>query len=296
MDLSQHKTQIHGINEFIQKAFNDLCMQYPHEDDEGQDLSYDELESIIMKLIYEKAKLLASPIDMDKMINEKLFNFGFVTPEHLELKPELICQSDLQLIQTQLLRVSTLRSPKEKLSCIINVCKLVSGVVKQNGFVGGEGPGADDFLPALIYVVLKIKPQDQPSSIRYIREFRDPTRITGLIDYYLTAYESVFDFIETLSADKLKISKEEYNAYLQKNDFSPLAVNTAKFDPEVRLSETDIEAMRALLIHNFRDSLKFEKSSYKSLFATDVKDLHTEYQFLVSKYAQLSDLMKKYVI
>lgn len=122
-----------------------------------------------MKLIYDKAKLLASPIDVDRMVNEKLQKFDFIAPEHLELKPGLISQSDLNLIQIQLLRINSIKSPKEKLSCIINVCKLVSGIVKHNGFEDDEGPGADDFIPALIYVVIKIQPTDQPSSIRFIR-------------------------------------------------------------------------------------------------------------------------------
>lgn len=167
--MSQHKTQIHEIREFISRSYNHLCDLYPQEDDEGREMTYDELESIIMKLIYEKAKLLASPIGTDRMINEKLFTFDFVLAEHLDLKPELISQSDLQLIQTQLLRVNSLKSPKEKLSSIVNVCKLVSGVVKHNGYKLEEGPGADDFLPALIYVVLKIKPMNQPSSLKFIR-------------------------------------------------------------------------------------------------------------------------------
>lgn len=259
-------------------------------------MSYDELESIIMKLIYDKARILASPIDTDRMINEKLFRFDFVTPEHLELKPELICPSDLQLIQSQLLRVNSVKSPKEKLSCIVNVCKLVSGVVKHNGYAGDEGPGADDFLPALIYVVLRIKPLDQPSSIRFIKEFRDPERINGVMDYYLTAYESVFDFIETLNADKLKISKEEFNAYLQNTELPAMAHSNTLSNTDKHLLKADIINISPLLYENFKDNLKFEKSSYKSLFITDIKDLHNEYQTLLKNYMQLSDIIKKYVV
>lgn len=128
-----------------------------------------------------------------------------------------------------------------------------------------------------------------------IREFRDPSRIEGMVDYYLTAYQSVFDFIETMSADKLKINKDVFNSYLAKNEHLGVGVNEEKTKKIVSVLGDDAEAVRSLLIHNLKDSLKFEKSTYKSLFITDIKDLHTEYQTVLANYAALSELIKRYV-
>ena len=48
--------------------------------------------------------------------------------------------------------------------------------------------GADDFLPVLIYLVLKAKPTNPISNIEFIKKFRAPHRLVGLEDYYYTAF------------------------------------------------------------------------------------------------------------
>ena len=50
--------------------------------------------------------------------------------------------------------------------CIINACKLISGMVKKNN--NNEGPGADDFLPCLIYCVFKADILNAISNIIFI--------------------------------------------------------------------------------------------------------------------------------
>lgn len=56
--------------------------------------------------------------------------------------------------------MTQVETPKEKLICLVNSCRLVSGMVKHNNAEQYKtGPGADDFLPVLIYAVLRSKPK-----------------------------------------------------------------------------------------------------------------------------------------
>ena len=55
--------------------------------------------------------------------------------------------------------------------------------------------GADDFLPVLIYLVLKTKPINPISNIEFIKKYRSPARLMGLEDYYFTALENIFFII-----------------------------------------------------------------------------------------------------
>ena len=100
-----------------------------------------------------------------------------------------ISQEKIKFIIAQISKICVFKNPKDKLICIVNACKLVSGMVKHFGFQNkNQGPGADDFLPVLIYVVLKAQPQNPISNLNFIREFYSEDKLSGDIEYYLTAY------------------------------------------------------------------------------------------------------------
>jgi hypothetical protein len=69
-------------------------------------------------------------------------------------------------------KIDIYKTPRDKLITIINCCKIVSSMV-QNSSKGDNIPtGADDFLPVLIYIIIKAKPKNSYSNIEFIKDFR----------------------------------------------------------------------------------------------------------------------------
>lgn len=62
-----------------------------------------------------------------------------------------------QLAQKELQKINTYKAPRDKLVCILNCCRVINNLLL-NVSIGSKDnpPGADDFLPVLIYVVIKV--------------------------------------------------------------------------------------------------------------------------------------------
>lgn len=61
----------------------------------------------------------------------------------------------LQLAQKELQKINMYRAPRDKLVCILNCCKVINNLLTSVS-AKDNPPGADDFLPVLIYVTIKV--------------------------------------------------------------------------------------------------------------------------------------------
>lgn len=110
-------------NNVINNKFRDL-----------QDKVFDQLENLTFKLIFDKiqpfiGKYNIEKKDLDEKFEDKLNDFNFIDPIHLELDMELKHHVSLPLIIKKFETINQFKTPKDKLISMINICKLVSGML-----------------------------------------------------------------------------------------------------------------------------------------------------------------------
>jgi Rab5 GDP/GTP exchange factor len=63
----------------------------------------------------------------------------------------------MQLAQKELQKINLYKAPRDKLACILNCCKVINNLLLNASVMSNDNPpGADEFLPVLIYVTIKV--------------------------------------------------------------------------------------------------------------------------------------------
>ena len=199
--------------------------------------------------------------------------------------------------------------------------------------------GADDFLPALIYTIIRARPKHVYSNIAFIRyylhtskekqtvlilqfkrDYRSPSRLRGMEDYYYTAYHSAVEFIEALDVTKLKIKKDDYDRLYsqQKIEYEKmLSKDLGKEDSKIKENgvrssvnppaETEDSIINdkqiAKRINDLRPYAKYESkeakfynSEFMKLTVNDLEELFHEYKKLCNSHQKAAQKIETLVI
>ena len=113
--------------------------------------------------------------------------------------------------------MGSFKAPRDKLVCLLNCCRVINNLLLNAHMRDGDGasPGADDFLPVLIYVLLKANPPQLLANVEYIQRYRHPSRLVGEAAYFYTNVVSAATFLEHLEASSLTMAPEEFEASLK---------------------------------------------------------------------------------
>lgn len=184
-------------------------------------------------------------VERDQVLAQKVRIYGWVTEEHLDIRPigdkgkkfmTLAQQGDdpsstspqapdsLKLqIETptshylhkafvELLKINSYRAPRDKVICILNCCKVIFGFLRNTQ----HDQSADSFIPLLIYVVLHANPEHLVSNVQYILRFRNQDKLGGEAGYYISSLMGAIQFIENLDRTSLTISDEEFEKHVER--------------------------------------------------------------------------------
>ena len=147
-------------------------------------------------------------VEKDDILAQKIRIYSWVREEHLDI-PSVgpNGQRFLKLAQQELLKIKGYRSPRDKVICVLNCCKVIFGLLRN---AKSSDTSADSFVPLLIYVVLQANPENLVSNIQYILRFRNQDKLGGEAGYYLSSLSGAIQFIESLDRTTLTVSDEEF--------------------------------------------------------------------------------------
>ncbi|KAG0599658.1 hypothetical protein M758_12G169700 [Ceratodon purpureus] len=185
--------------------------------DEELDSAGEGLEKYLMTKLFSRAfSPFPEEVEHDQRLSEKMAMLQqFIRPEHLDIPPNFH-ESSWLLAQKELQKINTYKAPRDKVVCILNCCRVINNLLL-NVSIGSKDnpPGADDFLPVLIYVVIKANPPQLHSNLLYINRYRHQSRLVSEAAYFYTNLVSAEHFIDNLEATSLSMDSSEFEKQMQ---------------------------------------------------------------------------------
>lgn len=214
---------IEEVAEIVQKYYNvyknrlSNSSVYDQVPSDVQEELLDFCERYLMVNLYSRLFCPPSTNDEEKdlIIQERIRKLSWVNAHHLDC---CISETSIEvrdLVYTainDLLGMDSMKAPQEKLQCVVRCCRSVVEVLQH---CQGGPVSADEFLPALIFVVLKANPARLKSNILYVTRFCNDIRLMqGEAGYYFTNLCCAISFIENLTAESLNMPEQEFQAYM----------------------------------------------------------------------------------
>ncbi|KAG8222221.1 hypothetical protein J437_LFUL001419 [Ladona fulva] len=193
----------------------DALSVYSEVSPEEKEALLDYAEKYVMTCLYQILFCPPSTTDEEKDLGlqNRIRSLNWVTTKHLDCRinetQSEIC--DLYTAITDILGMDSAKAPQDKLACVVGCCRTILELLARSQ---GGPASADDFLPALIFVVLKANPPRLKSNIHYVTRFCNSARLlSGEGGYYFTNLCCAVSFIENLTAESLSMSQDEFDQY-----------------------------------------------------------------------------------
>ncbi|KAL9229097.1 hypothetical protein vseg_004607 [Gypsophila vaccaria] len=258
------------------------------------------LEKYVMTKLYNR--VFASVPD-DVAADEQLFEKAalvqqFIRPENLDIKTTFQNESSWLLAQKELQKINMHKAPREKLACILNCCKVITNLLHNAAVTANENPpGADEFLPVLIYVTLKANPPQLHSNLQYIQRYRSHSRMVSETAYYFTNILSAVSFISNIDAQALSMDQMEFERNIESAQ-AILSGLTSDFENSTNaenLSSPKHVKNRQLLSSNEENPTKQSQISSRPSATTSANqdDLSSTNQSSLPKNMSISDFEEK---
>ncbi|GLT41380.1 hypothetical protein SLA2020_154470 [Shorea laevis] len=187
------------------------------------------LEKYVMTKLFTRVfASLPDNVKHDEQLSEKMALVQqFIRPENLDIKPTFQNETSWLLAQKELQKINMYKAPRDKLVCILNCCRVINNLLFNASIASSENaPGADDFLPVLIFVTIKANPPQLHSNLLYIQRYRHQSRLVGEAAYFFTHMLSAESFISNIDARALSMEEAEFEKNMESARALPSGLST----------------------------------------------------------------------
>lgn len=177
----------------------------------------DQTEKILMNKLYTNlfARVQNEEEERDLELQKKIRNLNWIMSNHLDIEINLRHPKVKDLMDqaiTEISEVDSKQIPYEKLDAIVRCSKTIFEMLQIDN---NAAISADQFLPALVFVIINANPPLLQSNIKFITRFSTPSRLmTGEAGYYFTNLCCATTFIEKISGESLNMSESDFQSYI----------------------------------------------------------------------------------
>ncbi|KAK9110150.1 hypothetical protein Sjap_018210 [Stephania japonica] len=258
------------------------------------------LEKYVMTKLYTRVfASVPEDVKCDEKLSEKMALIQqFIRPENLDIKPTYQNETSWLLAQKELQKINMYKAPRDKLGCILNCCRVINNLLLNASIASKENPpGADEFLPVLIYVTIKANPPQLHSNLLYIQRYRRQSRLVSEAAYFFTNMLSAASFITNIDAKSISMNENEFEKNMESARAlqSGLSTNVDISNQASEDRDTSIESMeyKHLNVKNEFDNLPSKRHPLPSSAKQSDENSDMKRQSPVTKIPSVSDLEAK---
>lgn len=149
---------------------------------------------------------------LDQRTSTLVRKLWFLIPEQLCVPSEDLDESILFAAKKELLAMDLFQSPREKIECLLNCCRIIIFQINSKGQVSS----ADDFLPLLILVVLQGGAAPRlHANVAFVNAYCERTEELAEAFYYLTMLESAVYFVDHLTPKQVRMPTFLFDKYMR---------------------------------------------------------------------------------
>lgn len=122
---------------------------------------------------------------------------GEISPNHRDLRigKQYHYEAPWPSAQAELGQLAAFKTPKDKVACVVRCCQTIMNLLSISA--KSNVPAADDFLPVLVFVVVKANPPSLLSTVQYVESFYG-NRLSGEDHYWWMQFVAAIEFIKTM--------------------------------------------------------------------------------------------------
>ncbi|XP_059157513.1 GTPase-activating protein and VPS9 domain-containing protein 1-like isoform X2 [Physella acuta] len=200
--LSMSDEKIDLVEQFLQQLYQEMVSDplWKAATDNQLEDGKQAIERFLMSRIYTHAMFPNGDGDIlrDQLLQEHLRKLSkIITPTHKDLRiPRMYhLECPWPAAQKEIYMINAYRTPKDKIQCVLRCSQTIMNLLSMAN--EKSVPAADDFMPVLIFVLIKANPFGLLSTIQYVNSFYE-SRLHGEEQYWWLQLTSAVEFIKTM--------------------------------------------------------------------------------------------------